>query len=191
MKKTLFYSIAMLMCTMLMVGCNGQNEPQTPDQPEQPEDTTTTVVKPVAALLDYQFEVTEEMLEVANFTISYYDKDGELQTEQLESTKWDKIIVAKLPAKLGVQVNAALREDFDSTKYEVFRALKKYYYFAYAVGSDGKQADSEIPFTNNTHSDMAGSQIETFFNLYKEKPFAQVLFTFDEDGKKTYHSEWE
>jgi hypothetical protein len=191
MKKILFYSIALLTACTMMIGCQPKNEPQ---NPEQPQDTTEVKpeVKPVAAVLDYSFEVTDEMQEVADFNITYYDKDGKLQTEQLTGKKWEKSIVAALPAKLGVKVNTVLKADFDPTKYETFTALRKYYYFAYVVDKDGKQVDEELPFSNSTGVDMTGDKIEAFMNKYKEgKGFLQVLYTFDEEGKKTYHSEWE
>ena len=188
MKKVLFYSIALLTACTMMMSCQPKNEPQTPEEPEQKD---TTEVKPIAAVLEYRFEVTDAMREVADFTVSFYDKDGQLQTEQLASNMWEKVIVAALPAKLGVQVNAALKADFDPSKYEVFTALKKFRYFAYVVDKDGKQVDEELPYSNTSNTDMAGNEIETYFNRYKEKAFMQTLYTFDEEGNKTYHSEWE
>ena len=188
MKKILFYGTVLFAACTMMMSCQSKNEPQNPDQPEQ-QDTTT--VKPVAAVLQYRFEVTDAMREVADFTVSFYDQNGQLQTEQLTSNQWEKTTVAALPAKLGVQVNAALKADFDPSKYEVFTALKKIRYFAYVVDKDGKQVDDEVPYSNTNNTDMAGSEIETFFNRYKEKAFLQTLYTFDEEGNKTYHSEWE
>ena len=189
MKKKLFCGIMLLSaCTILMVSCKKDK-----DEPQTPEQTTTqqTTVQPVGALLDYQFEVTDEMREVADFTISFYDKNGQLQTEQLTSNKWDTIIVTTLPAKLGVQVKAALKANFDATQYNTFRALKKYTYIAYAIDQNGKKIGTEPSFTNNTGTDMAADKIEGFFDKYKDKAFLQVLYTFDEKGNKTFLSTWE
>lgn len=196
MKKVLFYSIALLTtCAILMVGCQPKDEPQPQDPTEQqPGEPEQQQAQPVKALMNYTYEVSEQMIEVGDITINYYDNEGKLQSEVMTTTKWNKVIVAALPAKLGVQVKPALKEGVDYSKYEVFSALRKYEYKAYCLDADGNLVGKEEDIqkgSNTSTLDIPGDQIEAFFNKYKDKPLKQTLYKVDEKGVFTYLDEWE
>jgi len=176
-----------VVCIFTFSSCKKDaNDPQTPEQSEQ-----KTTVKPVAARMDYTLNVTDQMREVADINVSFYDKDGQLQTEQLTSNTWNKVMEAALPAKLGVQVKLALKADFDSTRYDVFTALRNYHYEAYCIDADGKKCDAGETGDINTPVPMASDKIEAFITKYSTKPLIQTLYTIDAEGNFTYHSEWE
>lgn len=186
--------IAALCCALvcactIMVGCQPKNDPQTPTTPTDP--ATPTNPKPAAAVLNYTFEVTDEMREVADFNISYYDNEGKLQTEKLASNKWNKIMQTALPGKLGVQIYTALKADFDSTKYDVLTILDRYNYNAYCVDAEGKEIEKGQDGYKNSTLPVVSGKIEGYINKYSNKPFHQTLYSVDADGNFTYLSEWE
>ena len=198
MKKTLFYSIALLTaCTMLMVGCQPKDEPQTPGQTENPQDTTDVKpeVKPAGVLFYYQFDISDDMREAGEYIVTYYDKDGQVQTEKLtDGTTWKKAIIAGYPTKFGVKVNMALKADFDPTKYEVFNALRSYQYKAYCVDEQGNElkGGKATSYTSPaTPINMASDKIEGYFTKYSETPFHQMVLIVDEDCNMEYKGEWE
>lgn len=191
MKKVFFYSIALLVSAMLMVGCKGKNEPQTPVQPEQQD---TTEVKPAGVLFYYQFDVTDDMRKVGEFTVSYYDKEGNVQTEKLtDSNTWKKTIVSGYPTKFGVKVDLALKADFDSTQFEVFQALTYYEYKVYTVDAEGnrlKNGKGKSYISSASPIQMAPGMIEKYFEKYKNKPFHQNVIIVDKDCNMEEKSEW-
>jgi hypothetical protein len=179
MKKTLLGSLVLLMtCAMLMVGCDKENSQQ-----QEPEE-----VKPVAAVLEYAFEVTDSMRLVADFTISYYDNDGKLQTEQLKANKWSKTTKAALPAKLGVRVVGTVKESFNPDNFEKLTIRRAFADAVYCVDAKGNVVGGKETGSNTKTQAIPGSGIREFFS---KEHFFQTLYTVDAEGKKTYHKDWQ
>lgn len=184
MKKKLFCGIMLLTaCTMLMmVGCKKENsQQQEPDQPTQ--------AKLVAACLAYSFEVTEDMLSVADVTVSYFDEKGQVQTEQLKSTSWSKTIQTALPAKLGVRVLAVLKENFNPADHEKVTIARSYSTTTYCLDENGKKVNVKSDAISLS-SAYSGEKIPAYFEKYKDH-FIQTLYTVDAEGNFTYHEDWE
>lgn len=183
MKKKLFCGIMLLAaCTMLMVGCKKENsQQQEPDQPTQ--------AKLVAACLGYSFEVTDDMLSVADITVSYYDEKGQLQTEQLKTTSWSKTIQASLPAKLGVRVLAVLKENYNPADHEKVTVARSYSLSTYCLDENGKKVNVKSDALSLS-STYAGDKIPAYFEKYKDH-LLQALYTVDAEGNFTYHEAWD
>ena len=179
MKTKHFCSLALLAISiMFMVACDKEN-PDTPDTP--------TVKAPVAALFNYSFTVTDSMRLVADFAISYFDENGQLQNEQLAANSWEKKVTAKLPAKLGVRVVASLKEGVDFSAIEKLRVIKKYSELYYCVDEDGNKVGKTYTYSDNHSQAIKGEQIPQYFN---KDHFLQSLYTFDAAGEGTYHNDW-
>ena len=190
MKKILFYSIALLTACTMMMSCQPKDEPQGPEQPQD-----TTEVKPAGVLFFYQFDVTDDMRDVSEIIVSYYDKDGNVQTEKLaDSNTWTKTIISGYPTKFGVKVNLALKADFDPSKYEVFHGLRSYKYKACCVDEQGNELEGGKGTSYTSPASpvsMASDQIERYIEKYTEKPFHQMVLIVDEDCNMEYKPEWE
>ena len=194
MKKILFYSIALLTACTMMIGCKPKNEPKDPGQ-QQDTIQVKPEVKPAGVLFYYQFDVTDDMRDAGEFTVSYYDEGGNVQTEKLaDSNTWKKTIVSGYPTKFGVKVQMALKADFDSTKYAVFNALRSYQYKAYSVDEQGNElkGGKGTAYTSPVSPlQMLPGKIEKYFEKYKDKPFHEMVLIVDEDCNMEYKSEWE
>ena len=66
---------------------------------------TSTVQTPKSAMAAYNFEVSSDMLEVLDITISYIDK-GEIKSEKMTKVKWSHIANGlELPATFGYKIH--------------------------------------------------------------------------------------
>jgi len=74
MKKTIKTLAAVLCCALAFTAC-------TKDEPGNP--TPETDLTPVAALMDYSLTMGEDMLNLCDITIEYYDTDGKVKNEAL------------------------------------------------------------------------------------------------------------
>ena len=177
MKKVLFMMLAA--CSMMLVGCNKENsQQQEPDQQGQ-----TPEAKPVAAGLEYTFEVNDTMLLVADFKVSYYDQDGKVQTETLNSTKWSKTVQAKLPAKLGVKVDAAMKPYYDPAKFNKVFILREYSVYTYRLDENGKVIGEKEKSGISSGVSVPGDKVTDA--LSKDGGFLSVLRSYDAEGKET------
>lgn len=185
MKKILFRGIMLLTaCTMLMVGCKKDNsQQQEPDQPTQP-----TKAKLVSAVLEYSLEVNDDMRLAADFTVSYFDANGQVQTEKLTSNSWSKTMNAALPAKLGVRVVAVQKEGFNPADYETMTMLKSYSTTTYCLDENGNKVGKEIGGVSSSLT-LAGEKVPAYFEKYQDY-FLQTLYSVDADGNKTNLDEW-
>ena len=179
MKTKHFCGLALLaISTMFMVACDKEN-PDTPDTP--------TVKAPVAVVFNYSFAVNDSMRLVADFGISYFDENGQLQNEQLAANSWEKKVTAKLPAKLGVRVVASVKEGVDFSAIEKLRILSKYSEVFYCVDEDGNKVGKTYTDGDSHAQPIRGEQITQYFS---KDHFLQSLYTFDAAGEGTYHDDW-
>ena len=81
--KHFLMTLAALCCASLFTSCNKNN----PDQPVGPGTT------PVAAVMDYSFEVSDDLLNAFDLTVEYYDATGAVKSEAMTSKSWTKTIM--------------------------------------------------------------------------------------------------
>lgn len=190
MKKIAFYSIALLTaCTMLMVGCQPKDEPKNQDQPSQ-QDQDPPSAKAAAVVVKYSFELTDQMLEVADFTVTYFDNEGKQQTEQVTSKQWSRTSTVALPCNVGAKLAGVVKADFDPDKYEVVKISKSSVTSYYLMDADGKEVHKGDNIIISHSQDFPGSSIPGYFEKYKDH-IAMTLLSFDAEGNVTKLSEWE
>ncbi len=141
--------------------------------------------------MDFTYAVSDDLLEVADLTISYTDPAGVTTTEQapLTTSPWKKQFVAtSLPASYTVTVAAVLKENLTLTKdryvldYSWTDEFKEY-------RSDGKVHWSKKPDTERdavtivrdaNNPDALASQLQAAIALMNRS--YSYLVTVDSDG---------
>lgn len=107
-----FFRYAMMAVVMMttivsMVSCGDDDEPAVEEM----------VI--VSATAPYHFEVSNDLLEVADITITYYE-NNEAKTEKMTSTTWDKKATNKVPGKIGFSVAFAMKSGYTPTRDSYF-----------------------------------------------------------------------
>ncbi|MCR5841591.1 MAG: hypothetical protein K6G86_05885 [Bacteroidales bacterium] len=181
MKKILMAMAAAACCTALFTSCGKNN----PDQPEAPDTT------PAAAVMDYQFTVTDDLFNAFTLTVEYYDAAGAVKTETMTSKEWTKKVKTdKLPATLGARVSIKLKDGFDSSKEGVFSAKHYYGYEYYAVNKSNEKLGSTISNGSGGGVDMKYEKVPAYAERYLDKPIMSFVLNFAADGNAT-SGKWE
>ena len=104
--NNLFLKALAVMCAITMsimfTACGG-------DDDDNPNNENT----PVEVVMLYSLSSNEEMRNLLDITIEYYDADGNVQTEMMTEDVWSREIRTKLPATLGTHVNYQLKDGID------------------------------------------------------------------------------
>ena len=197
MKKVLFRSMMVAVCTMMMAtvmtSCNeGTN---TPDDPQKPQQDTTKVDPvdsvAVAAFMNFEFSANAKMLEVFDINIEYYDENSELKTEAYKGGDVVKTITTKgLPAKTGVRFTVEKKIDLDTMVVKQFESEYFLSYESYAVNKDGKRANawSFQGGRNGEHVQHPISLLERY--LASMAKVVAKVYEFDAKGEPT-EKNWE
>ena len=180
MKKTIKTLAAVLCCALAFTAC-------TKDEPGNP--TPETDLTPVAALMDYTLTMGEDMLNMCDITIEYYDTDGKVKNEALTKGSWEKRVLAPLPASLGVRVKAKLKSGANPSSQESFTAAYGYDYMGYAVNSTGGVVSDVVGRGSSTSMSMKGDKVEEWLTRHADGLFS-FLYSFDAKGKPTRET-WE
>ena len=189
MKKVLFRIMMLAVCTSMMAGVmTGCKDKNAPSDPQDGNDSTKVV--PASVVMRFSFHVTDSMRMVADYTISYYDREGNIKTTPLDSSEWYTVMSAYLPCKLGVRVDGAVKEGFDPANFETLTILR-YYSIDYWVGDEyGDRIADGASWSHISESSVSipGDKVQEFFN---NGPFCQWLYSFDAEGNVTRLDKWE
>ena len=181
MKQFLMTLAAVLCCASLFTSCNKNN----PDQPVGPDTT------PVAAMMDYSFEVSDDLLNAFDLTVEYYDATGAVKSEAMTSKTWTKTVKSnQLPATLGARVNIKLKSGFDPSKEGVFNAKHLCGYQYDCINKSGEKVGKGGISTVEGGSSMKYEKVPAYAERYQDKPIMKYLFNFAADGTATSGS-WE
>lgn len=181
MKKNLMTLAAVLCCTTLFISCGKDN-------PTEPEVKDTT---PVAAIMAYNFSVTDDVFKAFTLTVEYYDATGTVKTETMTAKDWTKTVKSdKLPATLGARVKMQLKDGFDSSKEGLFSAKHAYEYEYYVVNKSNEKLGSTTSNGVGGGVDMKIEKVPAYAERYQDKPIMKFLFNFAADGTATSGS-WE
>lgn len=182
MKKNLMTLAATLCCAALFTSCGKDN----PDNQPAAQDTT-----PVAAVMTYNFSVTDDLLNAFTLTVEYYDAAGAVKTETMTTKDWTKTVKSdKLPATLGARLKINLKDGFDSTKEGVFSAKHYYGYEYYVVNKSNEKVGRTFDHGSSGGVDMKIEKVPDYAERYLDKPIMKFLFNFAADGAATNGS-WE
>ena len=181
MKKILMTLAAVLCCAAMFSSCGKVD----PDQPEAPDTT------PVAAVIDYKFTVTDDLLNAFTLSVEYYDASGAVKTETMTSKEWTKTVkTTKLPATLGARVKMQLKDGFDSSKEGVFSAKHAYGYEYYVVNKSNEKLGSTVLGESEGGVDMKYEKVPAYAERYQDKPIMSFVLNFAADGTAT-SGKWE
>ena len=97
--------------------------------------------KPVAAVVEYKFDVSDDMLAMLDMTVEYYDENCELKTEKLTQNEWvKKFRVTKYPVtSYGTRLKAKIKDGVDANAIENKSSAYGYVCDIYSVNAAGEQ----------------------------------------------------
>ena len=122
------------MSSMMFTACGSDDDD---DNKVQVDDT-----KAVGAVMTYTFLVSDDMFDVLDMTVEYYDDNGELATEKLTQKEWTKTVkVAKLPVSLGACLKVQIKDGVDENSVGYASYTYRYTNKAYSVTATGKVVD--------------------------------------------------
>ena len=182
MKKSKMVWLLGAMMT-LATGCNLFNN--NPDKPSTPTEPATDDTTPVGAYMTYTFGTNDDLLNMFNVTIEYYDENGEVQSVKLKETAWSKRVDAKsLPAKLGFRILFTINGNYSisPTKVETIS-----YYYSYLTGptnAAGKVIGDGLNDSYHTDADCASGKLEKWLETYSKHP-SHYVFQYDSKGVPT------
>ena len=181
MKTNLMTLAAVLCCTSLFMSCGKDN-------PTEPEVKDTT---PAAAVMAYNFSVTDDVFKAFTLTVEYYDAAGTVKTETMTAKDWTKTVKSdKLPATLGARVKMQLKDGFDSSKEGLFSAKHGYSYAYDVVNKSNEKLGETMTKGIEGGVDMRIDKVPAYAERYQDKPIMKFLVNFAADGTATTGS-WE
>ena len=139
---------------------------------------------PKSAMALYQFEASQDMIDLLDITISYVDK-GEIHTETMTSTKWTATANGLvLPATFGYKIHMKVKDNADFSKGS-FDFVTNTYTTQYAVyDQDGKRIEALSKKNSaGTQRKLTGLNEEGIRKAYTDREYKQEGFEIDTDGK--------
>ena len=188
--KSFFQTVVFVACFMaaasLMSSCTDTNPPSTGGEETQEKPA-------VEAFMNYQLITTQEMLNVFDFFIEYYDDKGQVQSETLAATEWKKSGRSALPATFGYRVKLAVKEGVDVDTISSLTASYKYGYFASAIDEDEEKVGQPYTYTNSYNVPYSDNdRVQYFVNKYTQGYLIKARCEFNEKGEWTATgSAWE
>ncbi|MGN1375522.1 MAG: hypothetical protein ACI4V5_03095 [Prevotella sp.] len=147
---------------------------------------TSTVQTPKSAMAAYNFEVSADMLEVLDITISYIDK-GEIKTEKMTNVKWSYIANGlELPATFGYKIHMKVKDNANFSKASYDFITKTYSMEIAVYDQNGKKIEtlgtgassaSEGGFTGITETQIR--------NAYADREYINSGYEVGTDGTHT------
>ena len=147
---------------------------------------TSTVQTPKSAMAAYNFEVSADMLEVLDITISYIDK-GEIKSEKMTNVKWGHVANGlELPATFGYKIHMKVKDNanFSKSSYNFIRntysmEIVVYYQNGKKIETVGTGASSA---TAGGLTDITADQIR---NAYVDREYINTGYEVGTDGHHT------
>lgn len=181
MKKTMMTLAAVFCCAMsltMFTACGSDDD----DNKTQVDDVT-----PVGAVMEHIFDVSDDMLDVLDMTVEYYDENGNLATEKLTQKQWKKTVkVAKLPVSLGACLKAQLKtgadDGVDDYTGKKLKFSQKYYCKAYSVTATGGVVDISGDEVGSTLT-FDGAKLPELLASYKDGIIMKYLYDYADNGK--------
>ena len=174
MKKNLL-TLAAVLCCALISSCTKDNGDIPPPAPDN---------KPTHAVMHYVLTVNDQMVDMLNLTIEYYDANGQVKSEQVTQNKWQKDIKAKLPANLGARLKVQLKDGADPSTLEKFTASYNLGYNVYVVNASGETVGKNVFDTIVKSLDMKGTKVEDWI-ASKSDGLVKFLLNIDANGEVT------
>lgn len=137
--------------------------------------------KAAAASMTVSLTVDDDLLNYFDLTVDYYDATGNIQSEPLKESKWEKTVKASLPATLGVRVRAAqLKDGIDPTTIDRID-VKSSISYVYNILDANDEKLNYIVYSYGDSYGIHGTDIPEWLNNEGQK-IKRVLYTFDANG---------
>jgi len=146
------------------------------------DNKTTDDNKPTAAVMDYSLTVGDDMLNMLDLTVEYYDANGKVQSEQMTGKTWTKSVKAKLPATLGVRLKIQVKSSVNPATLEKFTESYSYNYSVYPVNASGKQLEGGKAGASSLSLDIPGSKLAEWAEDHANG-LVEFLYVFDANGQ--------
>ena len=176
MKKIMMTLAAVLCCAMtttVFTACGDDNS--TPPEEPKPDNT------PAYAEVTFTFWGTQDMLDIADMTVTYNDGTGE-KTETVTTANWVKTVKAALPVSFKFGRKITLKEGVtlsDDQTYSYTSSHLVDYRVLTANGTRIKSGTSGNPTGNPNR--WEGSKINAL--ITSGRLDSSYTFDFDKDGK--------
>lgn len=171
---TLAAVLCCAMTTTMFTACGGDDDDST--TPKEQTDNT-----PAFAEVTFTFWGTQDMLDIADMTVTYNDGTGE-KTETVTTANWVKTIKAALPVSFKFGRKVTLKEGVtlsDEQTYSYVNAHYIEYQVLTAKGTKVKFGTSGSP-TGKANS-LKGDKINAV--ITSGRLDASHTYNFDKDGK--------
>ena len=175
-------TLAAVLCCALAFNACTKNDPTEPEAP----DTT-----PVAAKMSYSFTLgSDDMVNMLDVTIDYYDADGTVKSEAMTGKTWSKTVQSTgLPAKLGARMRVAVKAEANLTAKETFVVSSGYEYVGSAVNKKGENVGETFGTGSTSTMTIKSSQVAEWAERHKDG-LRKYLHSIAADGSHTSIS-WE
>ena len=186
--KKLLCGLMVAMCAIglsgLMTNCNKhQNDPDVPDDPQ--------VKKAAFARAEADITVTNDMLEVLDLTLSYYDNAGELKQKAVTTSEIKLETKAPLPTRAGLCLTAQLKEGIDIESYDQVDLTCIFSYKCAAVDEDDIIVGQVHRMDGDRNSmQLKGAHVPAWVTTFNKVHPIKFLYEFDAEGN-SQKAEWE
>lgn len=180
--KTKFYSVCVALIAMsciLFTACSDDDDNST----VTPEKGTFK-----NATLTLSYEVTQDLLDIANIEITYMDETGKIATEPMSSTKWSKAITSTiLPFSAGYKVNIT-RNSAELSKETYTIGFGNTSTASYLLSNSTDQVDL-MKSGISTLSTLSAERIEQYIEAVSEHNNKYAYRIFDDNGTVSCESD--
>lgn len=187
--KKFFYLMAMaIVATAFTVSCGSDDDDDNNALPQKSE------IKGLVGC--YIISVTQQMAQLCDYTMTYYDINGKLTTEQATWTTsngiatWTKDVSSTvIPATFGIKVNVKVKDNaqLDDIHIDNIQPVTKVLYLQ-GVTTDGKKAwDTEVALGAEavTTTDTSGKKLPEYIARWEQRGgIINKTYTFDKDGNQ-------
>ena len=163
------------MTTTLLTSCSKDDD----DNITKNDETT-----PIAAVMDYSLMVGDDMVNMFDLTVEYYDADGKVKSEQMTGKTWTKNVKALLPATLGVRLKLQVKSSVNPAIIDKFTESYTYNYSVYPVTVSGKQLEGGKAGASSMSLDLPGNKLTEWAEDHANG-LVKFLYVFDANGQPT------
>ena len=114
---------------------------------------------PAAAVMDYSLTVGDDIVNMLDLTVEYYDANGKVQSEPMTQKTWTKNVKAQLPATLGVRLKIQLKSSVNPATLEKFTESYAYSYSICPVNASGKDLEGGKAGASKLSLDIPGNKL--------------------------------
>ena len=169
-------ALCAIMMTGLMTSCDKNNQ-NNPDEP-QPQ-----VGKAVAARTASTVILSDDIVELMDITIDYYNNAGELKQMVLTTPELELTTKASLPTKAGMCLRLQIKEGVNLEEIALVDLSNTFGFRCAAVDENDKIVGDEHKLDDfGTTTKLAGSKVQAWVEAFNANHQISFLYEFDAEG---------